>query len=237
MMSLLFALACSGGHTATPPPSPAVRLIGERADLQVRPDLIRWDEGSRSLQIEARLAGRGVAERGEPVHVGVTVITEDGQEHDLLVHTLFPASMEQSLLFSTELRSPPKHVLIGAWNDRIEPCDSERPGCREFGFVLDGSLAAFPAGLYTEGMRQRMLPEGLVVRVKGDPGRVAELAMDYAKPFGVSVSTERTDSTLEPGVWAQRRDDLGLAQHLAEPFGLSYAHKEDLDVPVLVVLP
>jgi hypothetical protein len=248
-LALAHLLACSG-ETASddpspkPEPAPAAQPastfvpLAERDGMHVQPLSIGWDDESSTLSVEASLVGIGVSERKEPVHVGVTAVTEAGDEVDLLVHTLFPAAMGESVLFTTSLDSPPKHVLVGAWNERVEPCDSERPGCKEFGFVLDGSIASFPAKLYTEGMRQRMIPDGLAIHVKGaDPSAIETLANRYAKPFGATVTTEAYTGDEKPGVWTQRSDDLGLAHHLADAYGLEYGMVKGLDVPVAVVLP
>lgn len=244
MSLLVLALACSEPTASVPAevPAPPVAAryvpLAEREGLHVRPDAIRWDEAAQTLVVEAHLVGRGVATRKEPVHVGVTVVTESGQEHDLLVHTLFPDTMGQSLLFSTELHEAPKHVLIGAWGQRVEPCDSDRPGCKAFGFVLDHSLASFPSRLYSEGMRQRFLPADLVISTAGQAETVAEVARTYAAPFGVTPTTVPLQvEGLAPGVWTRREDDLGLAAAIAEVWDLPYGQREDLEVPVAVVLP
>ncbi len=248
LLSVILAslLACSGGSPETsdptpdpPDPKPASTdfvPLADRDGMHVSPMSIRWDDESDTLSVEAKLVGKGVEARKEPVHVGVTAVTEAGDEVDLLVHTLFPAAMGESVLFTTPLDSPPQHVLIGAWNERVEPCDSERPGCKEFGFVLDGSIASFPAKLYTEGMRQRMIPADLAVHVKGDASGVESLANDYAEPFGTTVTTHDYTGDEKPGVWTQRADDLGLAHRLAQAYDLEYGMVKGLDVPVAVVL-
>ncbi|MEZ4318888.1 MAG: hypothetical protein R3F61_15345 [Myxococcota bacterium] len=244
-MNVLFALlaGCSGDPTPPAPepteepapeePAPAPADV--REGLHVEPMSIRWDAGAHNLSVEARLVGKGVAERKEPVHIGVTVITESDTEVDLLVHTLFPAAMGESVLFATELEENPKHVLVGAWNTRVEPCDSERPGCREFGFVLDGSIASFPALLYTEGMRQRFLPAGFDVQVKGDPKKVAAVADRYAAVFGSTVKTAPYEGDLAPGVYVGRADDLGIAHAVGTALDVPYSAKEGLPASMVVV--
>ena len=51
------------------------------------------------------------------------------------------------------------------------------------------------------------------------------------------MKTEAYTGDEKPGVWTQQSDDLGLAHHLAEAYGLEYGMVKDLDVPVAVVLP
>ena len=99
-VALLALLAACSGDTPTPPapvpepvaPAPSAEVEG----IQVEPMSIRWDGESKALSVEAHLVGKGVAERKDPVHIGVTVITESDREVDLLVHTLFPAAMSES---------------------------------------------------------------------------------------------------------------------------------------------
>jgi len=222
-MSLVALLvACSG--PASPPPevladAPEPVAPAPASPIAVDPVSIRWDAGRSSIEVEVRLIGSELAERKEPVYVGVTVITEADAEVDLLVHTLFPGSLEQSLQFATELNETPKHVLIGAWNTKVEPCAVARPGCKEFGFVLDESLASFPARLYTEGMRQRFLPPTYGVSVKGDVSRARDAAGGFAAVFGTSVELVAAETDRPAGVWVGAADDLGFAFDVATTLG------------------
>lgn len=224
--------------------APAPEAEAPKTDaIHVEPVSIQFDAASKRLAVEAHLTGAGVAMREAPVHVGVTVVTESGTEVDLIVHTLFPGAMEESVLFSTALDETPQQVLIGAWNDRIEPCQSERPGCKEFGFVLDASIASFPAGLYTDGVRQRLIPEDFSITVYGDAGDIASTAQQYAKPFGaepkVSVVTLGPDAAdvIHPrGVSVRRADDRGIARAIAAPLDLQvFVSETDLPADVVVV--
>lgn len=222
-MFLLLA-ACTSTPAPAPPaqpdePGPVAPAPAEKpaqaGPITVEPLGIRWNASKKTIQIEARLGGSGLAQREEVVHVGVTVITESDAEIDLLVHSLFPAALQESLLFSTELPEAPKHVLIGAWDEKIEPCEVDRPGCKAFGFVLDHSLGSFPRGLYTKGARQRLLPPTVeIATTQADPPH-AERAQDYAAVFGTKVSTKVVATEREKGVWVQRADDLPWAEAVA----------------------
>lgn len=243
MHVLIALLACSGAPDKpdpTPEPGPEPVEAPEpdsRAGMHVEPLSINWDDEADMLSVEARLVGEGVEEREDPVHVGVTAVTQGGKEVDLLVHTLFPAAMGESLLFSTGLEEDPQHVLIGAWNTRVEPCESDRPGCKEFGFVLDDSIASWPAKLYTEGMRQRFIPDDFRIQVKGDADPVEARANEYAEPFGSTVQIEPyAGERAEKGVWVKRSDDLGIAHAVASELDLPYAEAEgELPADMVVV--
>ena len=214
---------------------------GEDAALTVEPALIRWNTETRTLGVQAQLAGPGVSTREEPVYVGVTVITTSGKVVDLLVHTLFPGALSEDLWFTVELSEDPEQVLIGAWSEKIEPCDVDRPGCKEFGFVLDGSLAAFPPGLYDEGMRQRMLPARFAIGMQGSAEPLVKAATAYAEVVGrgIDVGPVPEGASQEPGVWVARPDDLGFAHAVATSVGpaLDYGVVEGLPMPMVVVLP
>lgn len=246
-LTALLLAACTGAPApvveseplpAEPPPGPAA------TEFLVEPASIGWDGERGAISVEVRLGGAGLPERKDPVYVGVTVITEADEEVDLLVHTLFPGALDQVLQFSAEIPKAPKHVLIGAWSTKVEPCAVDRPGCKEFGFVLDGSLASFPARLYTEGMRQRFLPKDYRVLVMGDPARVSQPAGRFASIFGASVAAEaiQSDPSATAGVWVEASDDLGFAYEVARALGggngaLDYGTRPDLGAPMLVVLP
>lgn len=242
----LLLFACSG--PATPPealPEPEVApepAPPASAPIAVEPVSIRWDAGRSSIEVEVRLTGSELAARKEPVYVGVTVVTEADAEIDLLVHTLFPGSLEQSLQFAAELPQTPKHVLIGAWDTKVEPCAVDRPGCKEFGFVLDDSLASFPGRLYTEGMRQRFLPASYPVNVKGDVAKVRDATGRFAAVFGASVELVAAETDRPTGVWVGASDDLGFAFDVASALGgasgpLPYGQADGLSSPMVVVLP
>lgn len=244
--------ACSGNDPATPAPEPTppepvveapepVPVAQAPGPLRVVPASIRWDAEAKTLSVEAGLAGGDLGSRQEVIHVGVTVVTETHEEIDLIVHTLFPGAFDQPLWFSTELPQEPMHVLIGAWSTKVEPCEVERPGCKEFGFVLDDSIAAFPAGLYTEGMRQRFLPEEYTIAVQGDRRTIEAAAEGFAAIFASSVSFTEAPQQLQlgPGIWVQDDDDLGFAHAVASAVGggLPYQVADTLPAPMVVILP
>lgn len=240
-MSLLLLAACSSSTPTTAPapePEPAEPVPAVPAEakaITIEPLGIRWNAERQTVQIEAKLAGPGLEQRTEVVHVGVTVVTEGDVEIDLLVHSLFPAALDESLLFSTSLPEPPKHVLIGAWSQKIEPCAVDRPGCREFGFVLDGSLGSFPKGLYTEGRRQRLLPADLTVATTRESAEHLERARAYASVFGSQVDSAVVETSRAPGVWVQRADDLPWAEAVAP--GIETHVDPQIEHPMLLVLP
>lgn len=241
-MFLLALAACTSAPAPTPAPEPAPAEEPApqapevtAAPITVEPLGIRWNEANHTIQIEARLAGTGLASRDQVVHVGVTVITTSDKEIDLLVHSLFPAALQESLLFSTELPEAPKHVLIGAWDQKVEPCAVDRPGCREFGFVLDGSLGSFPAGLYTKGARQRLLPDTIAIATSQASPDHVDRAQDYATVFGTQVTATVVETTRAPGVWVQRSDDLPWAEAVGRD--LPTHVDPQLEQALLVVLP
>ena len=208
----------------------------------VEPTNIRWSEGGQggggALSVEVALSGSARATRTEPAWVGVTVVTESGTEHDLVVHTVFPTDDPdpETMLFSAELSEAPRYVLIGAWGDKIEPCEVDRPGCKAFGFVLDDSLASFPPLLYTEGMRQRLLPTNFRIGVRGDRTAVEQAASAFADIFGSTVEVRRARGPRPGvGVWVQSKDDLAFAHAVADALDLTVGHVPDLRDPMVVI--
>lgn len=238
-------LACSSKPAPESAPAPAapapVPVAAPDPSLKLSPEVIRWDGEESTLSIEVLLEGPSLASRAEVVHVGVTVVTEADRVIDLIVHTLFPGAFDQPLWFSTELPNDvPKHILVGAWGTKIEPCDVARPGCEQFGFVLDDSLASFPPLLYTDGMRQRMVPDGFTIAVKGDAEVIRAVTEAYGSVFGSAVVLSKAeDLTLQPGVYVGQADDLGFAHAVATSHDpdLPYSVAEGLTAPMVVVLP
>ena len=239
-MWISLLLACS--RQPVPPEAPAPAPVPAKVpatSLEVVPLGIRWQPGTQTIQVEARLGGAGLEQRTEVVYVGVTVITESDQEIDLLVTSVFPGMFQESLVFSSDLPEVPKQVLIGAWDRKIEPCAVARQGCREFGFVLDGSLGSFPPGLYDEGLRQRLLPPTLRVAVAGEPAQELADVAAYAAIFGSTI--ERAEppavkAAQSPGVYVARTDDLPMAKAIAARRQLP-THVEPIDADVWIVLP
>jgi hypothetical protein len=97
----------------------------------------------------------------------VTLAAVDGEEFDLAIQTIFPGQFDQPLVFSADVEKPIQEVLIGLWDHKVQPCDSDRPGCKTYGFLLDGSLASWPPNLYTDYKRQRILPETVTFQWSG----------------------------------------------------------------------
>jgi hypothetical protein len=141
-------------------------------------DLQQVKYDGNSLLVKARLAYSPVkgAEttlpRATPIYVGVTAISESGEELDLAVQTLFPDGLDEPVLMASEVGPGVKWLVVGAWNTKIEPCSVDRAGCRNYGFVLDGSLAVWPPGFYDGAGRQRVLAGNLEVARSGDAAKI-----------------------------------------------------------------
>lgn len=168
------------------------RCTLEPAVWRVVPDAVRLGTDPDTVSIQAHLdytpARRGPVERQRqrPVFVGVTVITATGREVDLTVSTLFPGAFDTPILLSAEVDADDvQDVIIGAWGQKVQPCDSERSGCQEYGFLLDHSMAAWPPGTYVDGRRQRIVPESVTLQLQS--AGAASLAVDEAT--GVTVGT------------------------------------------------
>jgi hypothetical protein len=164
---------------------------------------VRYDAQEQLFFLEAHVLhstatwGQVAVPREEPVHVGVTLITPEGEELDLAIATRFPDAIEEPFFISSEVGKPVQDLIVGVWDRKIEPCDSERPGCKEFGFLLDGPMASFPPLFYTNLERQRIPTTGLVLGLRSAGATAAELsaageaALEILNgtlaPFGVSA--------------------------------------------------
>lgn len=128
----------------------------------VVPTRIRYD-GEMAF-VQARLSyqagGYGGVDvpRSSEAYVGCTLITTDGREIDLAVTTLFPGDLERPFTLNTEVGADVRDIIFGVWDRKVEPCDSDRMGCQQYGFLLDGNLATWPPNVYSEGVRQRIPP-------------------------------------------------------------------------------
>jgi hypothetical protein len=141
------------------------------------------------------------AQRPRQAYVGVTVVTSTGEEIDLAVTTVFADQLGESFTLSSDVGPDVRDVIFGVWDRKIEPCDSERSGCKEFGFLLDGPLATWPPTVYTDGVRQRIPPASVDVVVL-DAGAGSKLPARRAAVidalstelavFGSSVGTVHT---------------------------------------------
>jgi hypothetical protein len=165
--------------------------------------------------------------RDREAYVGVTLVTSEGEEIDLAVTTVFPGQLEAPFTLTSEVGPDVQDVIFGVWDRKIEPCDSERMGCREYGFLLDGSLATWPPGVYEEGVKQR-IPDGplslRLVDAGAGPALVdaleplteqlgADLAIFDQEPGAVTV---RPGAVSDTSVVRHRHDhDRLLARHLA----------------------
>lgn len=98
------------------------------------------------------------APRQDEAFVGCTLVTSTGEEIDLAVTTVFPTDLERPFTLSSEVGPDVRDVIFGVWDRKVEPCDSERMGCKVYGFLLDGSLATWPPTVYEDGTRQRIPP-------------------------------------------------------------------------------
>lgn len=144
------------------------------------PTGMAYDRSTGTLRVQAQTRYEPGATDGEQLvrareaWVGVTAITTAGEEIDLAVQTLFPGRFSEELLFLAEVGPDVQDVVFGVWNRKVEPCDVARSGCRNFGFVLDGSLATWPLKLYADGRRQRILPPRVQLQPRYGGGPVAE---------------------------------------------------------------
>lgn len=131
----------------------AIRHAGETVFVQA------------SLRFQPMRYGFVIAERPREAYVGVTVVTSTGEEIDLAVTTIFAEQHDETFTLSTDVGPDVRDVIFGVWDRKIAPCDSERSGCKEFGFLLDGSLATWPPTVYLDGTRQRIPPAAVDVLV------------------------------------------------------------------------
>ncbi|MBN2799731.1 MAG: hypothetical protein JXX28_11345 [Deltaproteobacteria bacterium] len=133
--------------------------------------------------------------REEPVYVGVTLFRDDGSEIDLAVQTRFADALQDPFFLSGEVGPGVESVVMGLWSEKVEPCVSDRPGCREFGFVLDHALASWPPAFYDDFRRQRFLPPEVPVQVYGVDldravqalGAAEEAIAPWLDPFGAAA--------------------------------------------------
>jgi hypothetical protein len=218
---------CGGGEPASPTSvgAPAPEVVAPEAPVArpwgVEVKSLRYDPEASNVFVEARLSG-GDPGRTEPIYVGVTVVTEDGRDVDLMVQTLFPGGFDAPVLFSAGIEGVPRQVLIGAWNTKVEPCQVDRPGCKEFGFVLDASLASWPPDLYSGGGRQRLVREPVSVLIEGAPADTQPLVVGIGgrlapalDPFaGVVTVREQVGAPTVAQITHRHADDAVLMRAL-----------------------
>jgi hypothetical protein len=196
-------------------------------------------------------------DRTAEAYLGVTVISVQGREYDLAIQTLFPGSFGESVTFLAETDATPadpiRDVIIGLWDRKIEPCDSDRPGCQAFGFLLDGSLAAWPPRTYIDGQRQRIVPEAVTLQVvqSGATLAPAELAARQSaaiaaletalKPFGskvTAVAPTMTEGQAESSLSAKDAHDGQIVAVASAALGVAVgAASPEADYTLVVAAP
>ena len=198
----------------------------------LRPTAIRHQDETvfvqAALGYEPGAFGFVQAQRAREAYVGVTVVTSSGAEIDLAVTTVFADRLGESFTLSSDVGPDVRDVIFGVWDQKIQPCDSERSGCKEFGFLLDGSLATWPPTVYVDGTRQRIPPATVDVVVL-DAGvgpelparrlQLVEALTSELSVFGSAIgtlTTRRAEQASE-GVQVTVADDhdLLLARNLA----------------------
>lgn len=207
-----------------------------------------------SLAYEAGGYGPIETTREREAFVGVTAVTSQGEEIDLAVTSIFPDTVEQPFFLSSEVGPDVRDVIFGVWDHKVAPCDSERMGCKEFGFLLDGSLATWPPTVYVDGTRQRIPPHTMDVHlVDGGAGAAFEARADEALAslrerlavFGSAVGTVSMgpgDAPAQAGrlVHADDHDRL-VARQVAGDLSGSVAfqekHEPGARAAFVVVLP
>ena len=171
--------------------------------------------------------------RASPVFVGVTAVTKSGKEIDLAVQTRFEDDIEAPFFLTAEVGSEVQDIIMGLWDHKVEPCDSERMGCKEFGFLLDGSLATWPAKVYVDGRRQRIPPAPVQLKVlSNSPApEITEKAQATLKQalmvFESEISVELGERADGPAkVTYGHTGDAIVADQLAAALGLTAELRE-----------
>ena len=172
----VFAIGC-GSTPVEVPETPTSQQEVATPDWSIEPVAIRFDSSTSTVfvQVAIDVQLNGAPPREKEAYLGVTLAAEDGEEFDLAIQSVFPSQLDQPLLFSAGVEKPIQDVLVGLWDHKVQPCDSERPGCKEYGFLLDGSLASWPPNLYVDYKRQRILPAEVSLQWIGTAGEQATL--------------------------------------------------------------
>jgi hypothetical protein len=233
-----FEAACGAGDQ--PAADCFASRCPERAEaIALVPQKVRWDEEEGLFFFEAHVEysapawGEHEQPREDPLFVGVTLITPEGEELDLAIATRFPGAFDEPFFISSEVDKPIQDLIAGVWDRKIEPCESERPGCQEFGFLLDGPQASWPPGFYERFEAQRLPPATLsvvglsagarVAEVQQRTDRVVEALGAALEPFGTQVIAGAPG--LAPGaaeqslVRCQHNHDKPLARIAAQALG------------------
>lgn len=202
LAALLFA-SSSAAFAAAPP--------------SVRLEKVHFEADGGTLYVEAALEPAALSGRERPVYLGVTAVTPDGVEIDLMVNELFPGALDAPVVFYAEVGSPVQDVLVGAWDTKVQPCEVDRSGCKQFGFVLDGPLASWPPGLYDQGIRQRIPPETVRLRIDGARGDTRKVWRATSRALAAEL--EPFDASLDVS--------RGADPVAAGSFEVLYAHPHD----------
>jgi hypothetical protein len=258
---LLGLVACGSPQTETSSPAAATAKPSPeaKASWSVVPKTIRYDEDSKTVfvQVGVTVDNQGLPPREKEAFIGVTLAAVDGEEFDLAIQTVFPDQMDQPLLFSAGVEKPIEEVLVGLWDHKVQPCDSERPGCKTYGFLLDGSLASWPPNLYVDHKRQRILPHQVSFQWVGPEDvrlasqlEVGSFMRTYLEVFGSTLVVEPSKSGAPPEgsidgpvIQFKHAKDQVLAQTLAvemtkeKSLELRVERKETLATDFAVFVP
>lgn len=208
----------------------------------VNPTLLRYDDGVVTVSVQVEHTPGAYGTHGKP-HVGdtwlgATVLTSKGEEIDMAVQTVFPDRLGEPFTFSSQVGPDVEVVIVGLWGKKIEPCDSSRSGCQMFGFVLDESLAAWPADTYTASppRRQRFLPAAMTVQVAApemSPERRKALTDAMAPVWATEQQRFGTQFTLGDWAVADAPTSEVVYKNVHDgPFAAGLAATLGTDVPV-----
>lgn len=195
------------------------------ASWALHPERIAYDGTvayiETAVEHEPARYGDVVVPRTEPVFVGVTLIRDSGEELDLAVQTRFDSNLEAPFFLSADVGPGVTVAILGLWDHKVEPCEVDRPGCREFGFVLDGPLASWPPNFYSDFRSQRIPPQHMEIRVNtaGAPVDQATAARD--------AGLEAARSLLAPFETTLPAQPVRLAAEAVDTPTLSYGYKGD----------
>ena len=78
----------------------------------------------------------------ETVYVGMTARKPDGTEYDFPAQDIRPSVDGTQVNFRAIIGLGYTEYVISVWSRKIMPCNSDRPGCKKYGYVLDGQLAS-----------------------------------------------------------------------------------------------
>jgi len=84
-----------------------------------------------------------VSGAGQQAYVGMTLRKSDGTEYDFSAQEVALTSSGTMVNFlAVMVGAGYSEYIISVWSRKITPCSSDRPGCKKFGYVLDGQLAS-----------------------------------------------------------------------------------------------